>query len=89
MSAVESTTIHTACAADAEYVKRLATMLHSVFANVGPRRSVLVHTLDGGIADADKALIEESCRGGPGTIRWVTASDNRFPGVPLWGRMYC
>lgn len=87
VSSVESTTVHIACAADAAYVKPLATMLHSVFANVGPGRSVLVHTLDGGIADADKALMEESCRGGPGSIRWVAANDTRFPGVPLWGRM--
>jgi lipopolysaccharide biosynthesis glycosyltransferase len=80
-------TIHIACAADAGYVKPMATMLHSVFANVGQGRSVLVHALDGGIADEDKASIEASCRGGPGSIRWVPANDSRFPGAPLWGRM--
>ena len=87
MSDIESTTIHIACAADAEYVKPMATMLHSMFANLAPGRAVLVHALDGGISEADKALIEESCRGGPGSICWVPTGDNRFPGVPLWGRM--
>jgi hypothetical protein len=39
-------------------------MLHSVFANVGAGRSVVVHAFDGGIPDGDKWLIDESCRGG-------------------------
>ncbi len=87
MPSTESTVIHIACAADAGYVKPLATMLHSVFANVGQGRRVAVHALDGGIADGDKALIEESFRGSPGSIRWLPANDSRFPGAPLWGRM--
>lgn len=87
MTSIDSTPIQIACGADAEYVKPMATMLQSMLANVGPGRSVLVHVLDGGITDAEKALIEDSCRGGPGSIRWVPANDSRFPGVPLWGRM--
>jgi lipopolysaccharide biosynthesis glycosyltransferase len=87
MTSIDSTPIQIACGADAEYVKPMATMLQSMFANVGPGRSIVVHALDGGITGADKALIDGSCRGGPGSIRWVPAVDSRFPGVPLWGRM--
>lgn len=87
MSPRESSTIHVACAADAHYVKPMATMLHSLFANVGPGRAVIAHVLDGGIAGSDKSLIEASCGGGPGSIRWLPATKNQFEGVPLWGRM--
>src|SRR5688572_25624057 len=86
MSSSESTTIHVACAADAGYVMPMATMLRSLFANVGPEREIHVHALDGGIDDRAKARISESC-GSRGSIRWLPASDSRFPGAPLWGRM--
>jgi lipopolysaccharide biosynthesis glycosyltransferase len=85
MSSSEST-IHIACAADADYVKPMAVMLRSLFANVGPGRTVRVHALDGGIHDRDKARIAEAC-GDRGSIHWLAATHSQFPGVPLWGRM--
>lgn len=85
MSSSEST-IHVACAADADYVQPMATMLRSLFANVDPARAIRVHALDGGIDEQDKAKIAESCDQ-RGSIHWIQASDSRFPGVPLWGRM--
>ena len=86
MSSSKSTTIHVACAADAHYVMPMATMLRSLFANVGSTCTIHVHALDGGIDDRDKAKISESC-GGRGSIHWLPAGDTRFPGAPLWGRM--
>jgi len=85
MSSSEST-IHVACAADADYVQPMATMLRSLFANADPIRAIRVHALDGGIGEQDKAKIAESC-GQRGSIHWIQASDSRFPGAPLWGRM--
>jgi lipopolysaccharide biosynthesis glycosyltransferase len=86
MSSGESTTIHVACAADAHYVQPMATMLRSLFANVAQGRAIRVHALDGGIDEQDKAKIAASC-GQRGSISWIQASDSRFPGAPLWGRM--
>ena len=85
MSSSESI-IHVACAADADYVQPMATMLRSLFANVDPVRAIRVHALDGGIDEQDKAKIAESCDQ-RGSIHWIQASDSRFPGAPLWGRM--
>lgn len=87
MTSSESPTIHVACAADADYVKPMATMLHSAFANVGQGRAVVAHVVDGGIAPGDRAAIEDSCRDGPGVIRWLSPRNDRLEGVPLWGRM--
>lgn len=64
----------------------MATMLRSLFANVGASRTIHVHALDGGIDDRDKAKIAESC-GKAGAIHWLQATDTQFPGAPLWGRM--
>jgi len=86
MSSSESTTIHVACGADADYVKPMATMLRSLFANVAPGRSIIVHALDGGIDEQDKVKISESCAN-RGSIHWLPAHDSEFPGAPLWGRM--
>ena len=86
MISSSESTIHVACAADADYVQPMATMLRSLFANVDPVRAIHVHALDGGIDEQDKAKIAESCDH-RGSIHWIQASDSRFPGAPLWGRM--
>ena len=61
-------------------------MLRSLFENVDQGRVIRVHALDGGIDEKDKAKIAKSC-GQRGSINWIQASDSRFPGAPLWGRM--
>jgi lipopolysaccharide biosynthesis glycosyltransferase len=78
--------VHIACAADANYVMPLATMLRSVVDNFGPEREAVLHVIHSGIGNRDRALV---ARGWPArfSVRWIEADTSAFDGLPLWGRM--
>lgn len=85
-AAAKSDRVVVACASDAEYVRPLAAMLRSLVDNLGTGRALDVYILHSGIGESERRAIAhgwpERC-----TAHWLTADENAFGGLPLWGRM--
>ena len=72
-----------ACAVDRQYALPLAVMLRSVVANLDPRRTLKVYTVDGGLDSATRSRISASLTERV-TLHWIAPERTGFIDLPLW-----
>ena len=74
-----------ASAADSGYAMPLAAMLRSVLAHRQPDRPVEFHLFDGGLSEADRRRVFDSCSEPGVTLRWIHPDRALLSGLPAWG----